>query len=427
MNTKEFLMIPLLCCLSLFACSGEKTSEHTEHGDEEQHEEAQIIMLSAEQIQLMNIEVATPTRRPLQGYISAPAKIEPVPTLVADIGTLISGRVKAIHAVEGETVRQGQVLLEIQGLEIGELFSEYVRSHAALASAKANFERQQTLMREDIAAKRTFIEAETAYKEARAAFISADQKLHSIDIDDSDAQALLSLAVEDDWENHSDRFSALKIKSPISGVVGKSTVRLGQMLHPDNEVMQVVNNEKVWAVADVYAKDLEKIGPGQSVEVTGEAHSSLFFEGAVNYISPVIAPETRTVKVRSTIANPDRKLKLGMFATMRIYTRSQQPSIVLPESGVENDGNTDIVFIQLQNAEPLSESDRQESPRAASEPPEKRSGHFAFRKTAVQVGIREDGYVEIVAGLKGDEFVVVKGAFFLKSELLKESFGGHAH
>lgn len=427
MNASQLLMIPLLCCLSLFACSNEEGSQLTEHGDEEQHEESQDIMLSPGQIKLMNIEVSPPSKRQLAGYISAPARIESVPGLVADIGTLISGRVRAIHAVEGERVRQEQVLLEIQGLEIGEIFSEYVRSHAAMVSAKANHDRQRTLLEEDIAAKRTFVEAEAVYKEGRSAFIAAKQKLHSIGIIDKDEQALLSLAIEDDWQTHSTRFSTLKIKSPISGVVGRSTVRLGQMLDPNNEVMQVVNSEKVWAVADIYAKDLEKIGSGQAVEITSEANPALLFRGTLDYISPVIDPESRTLKVRSTIENPQGDLKLGMFAKMRIYTSSQKSSVVLPESAVENDGNSDIVFIQLQRTEHLNHSDPLETRPSETESPEEPNIGFTFRRVPVQIGIREDGYVEILAGIKEDQFVVVNGAFFLKSELLKDSFGGHAH
>ena len=163
MFRKYFFIFLSLAVLGLMACGDNDSAERKTEAHEEEPGEAGVVSLTDGQIELMKIEVQPLQSRRLEGYISAPARVEPIPTRIADIGTLISGRVKEIYVSEGEHVEKGQVLLEIQGLEIGEIKGEYIRSLAALESAKANFDRQQKLLAENIAAKRAFIEAQANY------------------------------------------------------------------------------------------------------------------------------------------------------------------------------------------------------------------------------------------------------------------------
>ena len=166
MYRKLQYMFLSLALPAMMACGGGDSADKETETHEEEHGEAGVVSLTQSQVKLMKIEVRSPDVRRIEGHISAPARVEPLPTRIADIGTLISGRVRNIYVVEGERVKKGQTLLEIQGLEIGEIKGEYIRSRAVLKSAKANFERQEKLLRENIAAKRAYIEANSAYAEA---------------------------------------------------------------------------------------------------------------------------------------------------------------------------------------------------------------------------------------------------------------------
>jgi len=415
---KKFLFILFSLSMVGFLACGDNGSSDTESGEQkEEHGEAGVVSLTKRQLDLMKIEVQPLQNRRLEGYISAPARVEPIPTRIADIGTLISGRVKEVYVSEGERVQKGQVLLEIQGLQIGEIKGEYIRSLAALESAKANFRRQQKLLQENIAAKRAFIEAEAAYSEAKAAFSAADQKLHSIGISDEEAQSLLEVVASSDSHRTNASAATLKVYSPISGVVGRTAINIGQLVEPDTDIMEVVDSRQVWVVADIYEKNLMRVKPGQRVEVVTEAYPEVVFSAILEYMSPVVDPETRTVKVRTTIENSGGYLKPAMYANMRIFDKSSQQSLVLPESAVQNDGEIDFVFVQVEDDDET----------------EHNSGHNEyeegkrFRKVPVQIGIQQDGFSQIAAGLTGHEKIVVGGAFFLKSEMMKESFGEHGH
>ncbi len=417
MLKRHFFYILSLAITTFLACGDENTPDSEAQVSEEEHGQAGMVSLTVAQIQLMKIEIGHPEARQLEGYISAPAKVESIPTRIADIGTLISGRVKEIYAAEGEHVKKGQVLLEIQGLEIGEIRGEYIRSRAVLESARANFERQQKLLQENIAAKRSFIEAQSAYQEAKAVFSAADQKLHSIGISGEEAQKLITLASAVNGKSHSSETSTLKITSPISGTVSKAQVMVGKLVAPEADIMEVVDSGQVWVVADIYVKNLVNVHSGQRVEILTEAYPDVVFESVLEYMSPVVDEATRTVKVRTTINNGEGYLKPQMFATMRVFTESSQHSLVVPESAVQNDGEIDFVFVLQEKSE--KEQDSETNVEAA----ENHAQRMNFRKVPVQVGMSRDGFIQIVAGLSGKEQIVTKGSFFLKSEMMKESFG----
>ncbi len=413
---KKWSFLLLILTLGISACG-----KDAEHGEEEGHGDEThapgVVELNQEQMKLMQIKVGQPEKRRLAGYLPAPARIEALPDQIADIGTLISGRVSRIFVTQGQRVKKGQPLLEIIGPDIGEIKGEYIRTRAALELARANYERQKKLLEENITSRRAFYEAQAAYEEAKAAFSAADQKLHSIGISDEEAEHLIdSITIESEKKSHPERkvLASLVITSPIDGMVGRFNVKLGQMVEPNTDVMEVVDIRQVWVVADIYEKDLSIVRLGQRVEVVTEAYPDEVFPGQLEYISPVVEEETRTVKVRSTVDNPDFKLKPEMFATMRIFSEAIQPSIVVPETAVENDGKNEFVFVLADDADDNDGATDGEA-------------HYTFRQVLIKTGIRKDGLVEVLAGLKGDEKIVVDGAFFLKSELMKESIESEEH
>ncbi len=416
------LLLVLLPLALLTACSPSAESEGEEHG-EEHGGSSNIISLTKDQIELMKITYAKPQERQFTGYLMAPARIEAMPKKRADIGTLISGRVTNLYVQEGDRVKAGQPLFEIQGLEIGEIKGEFIRAQAALHSAKANYERQQKLLKENIAAQKAYIDARAAFDEARAAFSAADQRLHSIGISDAEAEKLIQLATGKTSHDSTTPTATLKIYAPISGIISKFSISLGQLIEPGTDLMEIVNIARVWVVADIYEKDLSAIKLGQRVEVETEAWPGEVFEGKLEFISSVVDEMTRTVKVRSTADNPDEKLRPEMYATMRIFHEKGRNSVVIPEDALQSDDSGDFVFVKTD--EEAGENDHAEEEGDDHGEEDEHGERVSFRKVPVSPGLRQSGLVEIIAGLRGDEEIVTSGAFFLKSEMTKESFGDH--
>ena len=102
---------------------------------------------------------------------------------------------------------------------------------------------------------------------------------------------------------------------------------------------------KLWAILDVYERNIGCVKLGQKVVVKDTNCSGEFFEGEVTYISPRVDEHARTIKVRATVNNPDDHLKLGMFITADIMVPSEDLCIVMPQSAIHPVDVNKTVFL----------------------------------------------------------------------------------
>ena len=151
-------------------------------------------------------------------------------------------------------------------------------------------------------------------------------------------------------------------------------------------MIKIIDITRVWIDANVFEKDLERVRRGQEVKVSVPAFPGVSFSGRVILVSSVVDPDTRSVKVRTEVPNPDGRLKPDMFASVQIITDLHRSAISLPEAAVLDDGGKTVVFV---------------------------SEGSGYVKRGVNVGIRGNGRVEIIEGLQAGDKVVVKGNYLL--------------
>jgi cobalt-zinc-cadmium efflux system membrane fusion protein len=144
----------------------------------------------------------------------------------------------------------------------------------------------------------------------------------------------------------------------------------------------------VWALGDVFEKDLVGLKSGTAAEVTASAYPSQKWDGRVGNIGDAVDPNTRTLKLRVVLVNAGEKLKPEMFVSIRVL-RSTFDGIAVPTSAVLRESNGPYVFVQA-------------SP-----------GHFAKREVAIGRSIGQ--YVEIKSGLQPGETIVVDGALLIRA------------
>ena len=154
---------------------------------------------------------------------------------------------------------------------------------------------------------------------------------------------------------------------------------------------------------DINEKDLAKVHRGQSASVTVGAFPDLKLKGSITYIADLVDQTTRTVKARVEVANPGRKLKPEMFATIELALAADAPPVLaVPEDAIQELDGKKVVFV-------VEDEDE-----------------FAARP--VQTTRTAAGMVEIVSGLKEGEHYAIKGSFILKSEVKKgEMTDEHGH
>lgn len=178
--------------------------------------------------------------------------------------------------------------------------------------------------------------------------------------------------------------------APAGGVVLTRIVNPGQNVDAAEPIVTLADRAAVWIMADVFEADLAHVRVGQRARVTSEAFPGREWAGRVAYLDPTVAKETRTVRVRVEVANPDEALRFGMFVTVDFDRPDAGTDLVVPASAVQSLGAVKVVYVE--------------------DPP----GQFAER--VVRLGSTQGMSVVVVSGLKPGDRVVTAGSFALRAE-----------
>ncbi len=196
----------------------------------------------------------------------------------------------------------------------------------------------------------------------------------------------------------------LTLRAPTTGVVLEKPMVQGQRFMPGEMLYRIADLSVVWVLAQVFEQDLALVRAGQTARIQVDAYPDRNFTGPITFIYPVVNADTRTAKVRIELPNRGGLLKPDMYARAELLAvRGDQ--LAVPDSAVLDTGTRQLVLV--------------------------RRGEGTFEPRTLRVGMRADGYSEVLEGLKAGEEVVVSANFLIDAESnLKaalEGFGGHGH
>ncbi|MGH7519440.1 MAG: efflux RND transporter periplasmic adaptor subunit [Gemmatimonadales bacterium] len=361
------------------------------------------VELTPEQLKTARIAYGVVERRSRTGILEATAVIEPAPTRFARLGARVAGRVAEVRAAEGDPVRAGQVLAVIESPELGQATGDYLAADATANVTREIAERERTLFERKISAEREWRQAEAEAVRTRAAKEAAENRLHALGLTDAD---LRTLQVEGHYS------STVRVRSPIAGVVATRTAANGQIVQPGDALFDVVDPREVAVAIDVYEQAIGRVRVGQQVEVQTTSTRDRVVRGRVTSVGAVVEPQSRTVKVRVLLPNPDRLLRPGTFATVRILGaepddgRTDGPSdaaatgdsaLYVPTGAIQREGDRDMVFVKV--------------------------GPSSFERRWVEAVAEVGGSTQVSGEVAPDDSVVTTGSFALKSELKRDELG----
>ncbi len=345
------------------------------------------------------IETETVALQPIAGAILATGKILVTEDRVASIGPVHGGRLVRLYAGQGANVKKGQKLADLESAEIDQAEADYLKaladyenarrtSAAEVKFAQATYDRTKTLYERTITAGKNLqaaehdlevakASAENSVAGTRSALTAARRHLLILGLKQSDIDAL---------KNKPDSPVVFSLTSPINGVVVERNATIGATVNSDANVFKIIDLSRVWIDANVFEKDLERVRRGQEVKILVPAFPGSSFSGRVILINSVVDPETRTVRVRTEVPNPDGRLKPDMFANVQIITDLNRAAISIPQTAVLNDEGKTVVFVV---------------------------DGKGYKKRVVIVGIQSSDRVEIRDGLNAGDKVVVKGNYLL--------------
>lgn len=385
------LLLPLAASI---ACGGgekeeaqEGSGEHAgeKHGGEAKEEEG-ILAVDAEVLRDLKLTTFPAELRPGGEGVTALGELKVDENVYAEAGSPIHARVIRPIASPGQLVRRGQPLAELQSVEVGQARAQRIAAQARAELARKTLERKRGLAAERIVSQGELQRAEAAAAEADAELRAAEASLAALGVGGGGAGSL----------------SAFVLTSPISGTVLERLAVRGQSIEPSEPLFRIGDLSRLWLVVQAPERDVVRLRPGASAEVTLAALPGQKLRGTIDFVGREVDAHSRTVPVRIILPNEGERLRPGMFATAFIETGAQGEQVVaVPATALQRMDDQWVVFL----------------PRG--------EGRFEVRPVERGRDLRDE--VAILSGLKPGERVVDEGAFVLRAEAEKGEGGGEHH
>lgn len=326
------------------------------------------------------LKVAEVRTLPFRSTLSTDGSIAFDEDALTPVFSPYSGRVSRVIARLGDTVKKGAPLLAVEAAEFVQGQSDVATTKAAFDTATATEKRQHDLYDAGAGALKDWRQAQADLAAARSAYFAARGRL-----------AILgkTAAEIDTLERGATGTTEAVVAAPIAGTITQRQVGVGQYITNGaaNPLLTIGDLSRVWLVANVREGDAPALRLGQTAEVEVLALPGRKFKGKVAWIGAAVDPVTHRLPVRLELANRDGLLKPMMFASFAIATGEAVEAPAVPESAVVSEGERARVFVVAGD------------------------GGIAGRE--ISIGRRQQGMVEVVAGLRAGEKVVAAGSLFV--------------
>ena len=358
--------------------------EHADHDDHEteagevheEHEEGGI-RLTAEQQAMAGIVIKTLQPRAIKGELRAPGEIQLNAYATSRVAPRIAAQVIERHAKLGDAVEHGAPLVTLSSVEMAQ-------AQGDLLVAEREWRRVSKLGREVVAEQR-YTEAHIAREQARA-------RVSAFGMTEDDIKQLVDTGKA---ELANGRFQLL---APQAGTVIRDEFIIGELVEPGRVLFEISDESLLWVEA--------RLTPDEAARVTPDAPATVLVGdqavvGRVSQVHHALDEATRTLGVRIEVPNAGDRLHPGLFVEVRIASGTTDEVLAVPEDAVLRGPDGDWqVFVE-------------------HEP-----GEFEAREVEV---LRTSAGQAVIEGVAPGARVVIRGAFFLQSELAKSGFDIHAH
>jgi membrane fusion protein (multidrug efflux system) len=319
---------------------------------------------------------------------SEPAKTDKWVEQLASIGTLISshgvdvtsqvaGIVTEVPAPSGSDVEQGTVLVQ---LDVAVEEADLASARAVLAEAEVAFKRQNDLIEKRVTSEANLDTARSKRDTAQAAV----NKIEAV-------------------------IAQKTIKAPVTGRLGIRKVERGQYVSPGMTLVTLQALDPIRADFPMPEQAIGKLRVGQQVEIAVDAYPGKVFKGTIESLDARVAQDTRTLLVRGSLPNSQRKLLPGMFANVTVLVGEPRLVVTVPRTAVTYSLYGDSLYV-VKAVDPVADSAAGGASAAAKDGARKLLADRRFVKT----GQARDDRVAIIEGIAAGEEVVTTGQLKLK-------------
>ncbi|MDP2853441.1 MAG: efflux RND transporter periplasmic adaptor subunit [Smithellaceae bacterium] len=343
-----------------------------------------------EQQWVVDFMVAQPVKRDLGSFVTTTGELVPVSNAEATVAAPLSGIISTTKQLPfiGKKVAKGEVVAMIDPPirpdgGIGQLEAAYAEAKNRVALAQKEYGRATRLHEARIAPLKRVEEAEMTLSSARAALEPLEKAMGSV---------------------QGEGGGRIAVRAPVSGTVVEVTAGAGKGVEAGQSILRIVNTSTLWLKANIPATEIGATGKSLNATFTVAGLTEKFKPSRLVSVGDMLDPQTRTLPVFFEVPNPSGRLKVGLFANVSLRIGSVIGALAVPKDALIEDEGRWFVFIQT-------------------------SGE-AFDRREVKTGVEDGGFVQISSGLKGDERVATRGAYYVKQAESAAKGGadqGHGH
>ncbi len=310
------------------------------------------------------VTVATATPANWENRLTAVGSLEAVQGVM--VTAELPGKIVNIAFEPGSAVQAGDLLIQ----------QDIASENAQLRAAGTNVDLTRMNLR-------------------RARQLLADNVIPQSQFDTAKAEFEQAVARRDDIRTTIDKKT---IRAPFAGRLGIRLVSLGQVLKDGQEIVSLQSLDPIFANFLIPQQQLAEVREGMTVRVTNDVLSGEEIEGRITAINSEVDAATRNIRIQATVANPDERLRPGMFANVAIVMPSKLNVLTIPATSVLYAPYSDSVFIVEQK-----QADE-------NQPPQK-----MLRQQFVSLGAKRGDFVAVLSGLQQNDAVVSTGVFKLRN------------
>lgn len=212
-----------------------------------------------------------------------------------------------------------------------------------------------------------------------------------------------------------------QIRAPFDGHVGIRLVDIGQFLAAGQKVTTLQALDPIFVDFTLPQREVRLVSVGQAVSIQTDAFPDAVFMGKILALDPKLDSVTRNIAVRAELANPDKKLLPGMFASVTITTGMQEKKLTLPQTAVTYNPYGETIFLATKS-QPENSTSQDEDTKASSwfsssseETEEAEPAIYIAKQKFVKTGTKRGDQVAIIEGVSDGDIVVTSGQLKLKN------------
>jgi cobalt-zinc-cadmium efflux system membrane fusion protein len=338
-----------------------------------------LLQLDTERIKNLRIETLIVSSSNFSPKVELLGETEAVPNAIIDVPARVSGRLTAIHFIEGDKVKKGQILATIDSPELTRLRSNYMTAKTKHFAAEQNYQRIKSLVQMNLAAKQELVDAESNLQVIRSEKVSAEENLRVNGLSISDSVS-----------------GIYHVVAPKSGLAIMRNAILGSQILGNQTLTTIADLTDLWFQGKIFEGDLHFLKEGDGASIILNAYPELEFKGKLDHIGEKVDPVSRTIHARILFKNIERKGKIGLFGKAYIEI-APRFGVKIPSSSIQVLGGKNFVFVK------------------------KSENQFLWK--GIEIGSVIGTDTEVKAGLIDGEQIVTNGGFELKAILFKSTFG----